>query len=216
MFGSRHVHRCAAVVAAGVGVLAFSAGPAEAGVAITIGGSGRVRPGERLVYRVDFRHAYDPRPSNGIAPGDHVSITLSPPACEAVCVARRLSRGLSVPRRGRMRFRFRFPREYTVCARVVSGTGSACRRVRWQPGDRGILGVTAHGFSRRCPFGACRRSGAKSLVVAAFYPGNVTGSEGASRFAIRWKITWLTFSPVRLPPIPTVDTTAIVSRLPGR
>jgi hypothetical protein len=165
MLGLRHVCRCAAVVAAGAGALAFSAGPAEAGIAVTIGGSGRVRPGERLAYRIDFRHAFDPRRLNGIAPGDHVSITLFPPACEAVCVVRRLSRGLSVPRRGRMRFRFQFPHEYTVCARAVSGTGRACRRVRWQPGDRGILGVTAHGFSMRCPFGACRRSGTKSLIV---------------------------------------------------
>lgn len=53
-------------------------------------------------------------------------------------------------------------------------------------------------------------------TVGASYPGNSTGSEGASRLAIRWKITWLTFSPVRLPSMPTVDTTAIVSRLPGR
>jgi hypothetical protein len=103
---------------------------------------------------------------NGIAPGDHVSITLSPPRCGDFCVVRRLSRNLFVPRRGTMRFRFRFPREYTVCSRASSGAGTACRRVRWQRGDPGILNITVHGFSQRCPFGACRRSGAKGLVVA--------------------------------------------------
>jgi hypothetical protein len=103
---------------------------------------------------------------NGIAPGDHVSITLSPPACGESCVVRRLSRDLFVPRSGTMRFRLRFPREYTVCARVQSGAPTACRRVRWESGDRGILNITVHGFSESCPFGPCRRSGAKSLVVA--------------------------------------------------
>jgi len=138
----------------------------EAGFAIVIRGSGTVHPGERLTYRIDYRHAYDPRSMNGIAPGDHVSITLSPPRCGEFCVIKRLSRNLFVPRRGTMRFRLRFPREYTVCSRVLSGAGTACRRVRWQPGDRGILTITVHGFSERCPFGACRRSGAKGVVVA--------------------------------------------------
>ena len=148
-------------------LLALMVGPAvsEAGLAIVVRGSGTVHPGERLAYRLDFRHAYDPRSMNGIAPGDHVSITLSPPACGAFCVVKRLSRDLFVPRSGTMRFRLRFPREYTVCSRVQSGA-TACRRMRWQPGDRGILNITVHGFSRRCPFGPCRRSGAKSLVVA--------------------------------------------------
>ena len=139
---------------------------AGAGVAIVIDGSGTVHPGQRLTYRIDYRHAYDPRTMNGIAPGDHISITLSPPRCGDFCVARRLSRNLFVPRSGRMRFQFRFPREYTVCFRAQSAAGIACRRVRWRPGDRAILNVTVHGFSGRCPFGACRRSGAKSLSVA--------------------------------------------------
>ena len=165
MSGSRRVARYAALAAACAGLFAFSPAAAEAGLAIDIGGSGRVRPGERLVYRIDFRHAYDPRPLNGIAPGDHVSVTLFPPACEQFCVVKRLSRGVSVPRRGQMHFSFRFPREYTVCSRAASGTGRACRRVRWQSGDRGILGVTVHGFSTRCPFGSCRRSGSKTILV---------------------------------------------------
>jgi hypothetical protein len=164
MLGSRRVPRCAAVVAASAGLFAFSPVAAEAGLAIVIGGSGRVRPGERLVYRIDFRHAYDPRPLNGIAPGDHVSVTLFPPACEQFCVVKRLSRGISVPRNGRMHFSFRFPREYTVCSRA-SGTRRACHRMRWQSGDRGILGITVHGFSKQCPFGSCRRSGSKTIVV---------------------------------------------------
>lgn len=148
-------------------LLALMVGPAvsEAGLAIVVRGSGTVHPGERLAYRLDFRHAYDPRSMNGIAPGDHVSITLSPPRCGEFCVVRRLSRDLFVPRSGTMRFRLRFPREYTVCSRAQSGA-TACRRMRWQPGDRGILNITVHGFSKRCPFGPCRRSGAKSLVVA--------------------------------------------------
>jgi hypothetical protein len=37
--------------------------------------------------------------------------------------------------------------------------------MRWQSGDRGILGITVHGFSKRCPFGSCRRSGSKTIVV---------------------------------------------------
>ena len=162
---SRHMPRCAVLVGVAAGLAAFTPAPAEAGLAIVIGGSGRVSPGERLTYRLNFRHAYDPRSLNGIAPGDHVSITLVPPVCEQFCVVRRLSRGLDVPRRGRMRFRFRFPREYTVCAKATAGPGSACRRVAWQSGDRAILDITVHGFSDRCPLGACRRSGSKRLVV---------------------------------------------------
>jgi hypothetical protein len=165
MLHAREIPRCAAVVAACAGLLGLSAAVAEAGLAVLIEGSGRVRPGERLVYRIDFRHAYDPRPLNGIAPGDHVSITLFPPACGDFCVSRRLSRGVYVPRSGRMHFSFRFPRDYTVCSKAKSGTGTACRRVRWQSGDRGILGVTVHGFSDRCPFETCRRSGSKNIVV---------------------------------------------------
>ena len=137
----------------------------EAGLAIVIRGSGTVHPGERVTYRIDYRHAYDPRPMNGIAPGDHVSITLSPPRCGDACVVRRLSRDLFVPRSGTMRLRLRFPREYTVCSRAVSGSGRACRRIPWRRGDRGILTIIVHGFSERCPFGPCRRSGAKGLVV---------------------------------------------------
>jgi hypothetical protein len=159
------LRRCAAVAAAMAGVSALCPAVVEAGLAVVIGGSGRVRPGERLVYRIDFRHAYDPRAANGIAPGDHVSVTLFPPACGEFCVVRRLSRGVYVPRSGRMRFRFRFPREYTVCSAALSGAGTACRRVRWQSGDRGILTVTVHGFSEECPFGPCARSGTKDLVV---------------------------------------------------
>jgi hypothetical protein len=157
--------RGAAVVAACAGLLAISAPPAEAGLAVVIGGSGRVRPGERLVYRIDFSRGYDPRPLNGIAPGDHVSITLFPPACGQSCVVRRLSRGVFVPRSGSMHFRSRFPREYTVCSRAQSGTGSVCHRVPWQPGDHGTLDVTVHGFSEQCPFGPCRRSGSKIIAV---------------------------------------------------
>jgi hypothetical protein len=165
--GRSHGRRLLRSVAAIGAFLALAVVPAvsEAGLAIVVRGSGTVHPGERLTYRIDFRHAYDPRPMNGIAPGDHVSITLSPPQCGESCVVRRLSRDLFVPRTGTMRFRLRFPREYTVCARVQSGA-TACRRVRWESGDRGILNVTVHGFSTRCPFGPCRRSGAKSLVVA--------------------------------------------------
>ena len=138
----------------------------EAGLAIVIQGSRTVHTGERLTYRVDFRHAYDPRSMNGIAPGDHVSITLSPPRCGEFCIVKRLSRGLFVPRRGTMHFRLRFPREYTVCDRGQSAAATGCRRMPWRSGDRGILNITVHGFSRRCPFGACRRSGAKALIVA--------------------------------------------------
>jgi hypothetical protein len=161
----RHMPRTAALVGVTVGLAALTPAPAEAGLAVTIGGAGRVSPGERLTYRLDFRHTYDPRELNGIAPGDHVSITLVPPVCEQFCVVRRLSRGLAVPRRGKMRFRFRFPREYTVCAKATAGPGSACRHVAWQSGDRAILDITVHGFSDRCPLGPCRRSGSKSLVV---------------------------------------------------
>jgi len=153
-----------AAVGAGLALLIIPA-VAEAGFAIVIRGSGKVHPGQRVAYRIDYRHAYDPRTRNGIAPGDHVSITLSPPRCGDFCVVRRLSRNLFVPRSGMMRFRLRFPREYTVCSRAQSGTGTACRRVRWRPGDRAILNITVHGFSKRCPFGPCRRSGAKGLVV---------------------------------------------------
>ncbi len=157
--------RGGAVVAACAGLLAFLPPPAEAGLGVVIGGAGRVRSGERLVYRIDFSHAYDPRPMNGVAPGDHVSITLFPPACGQFCVVRRLSRGVFVPRSGIMHFRFRFPREYTVCSRARSGAGNACRRVRWKSGDHGTLDVTVHGFSEECPFGTCRRSGSKGIVV---------------------------------------------------
>ena len=155
------------LVAAIGAVLALLIVPAvsEAGFGVVIRGSGTVHPGERLTYRIDYRHAYDPRSRNGIAPGDHVSITLSPPRCGEVCVVRRLSRNLFVPRSGTTRLRLRFPREYTICSQVRSGTPTACRRVRWQPGDRGILNVTVHGFSQRCPFGPCRRTGAKGLIV---------------------------------------------------
>jgi hypothetical protein len=148
-------------------LLALTVVPAvsEAGLAIVVRGSGTVHPGERVTYRIDFRHAYDPRSMNGIAPGDHVSVTLSPPRCGDFCVVRRLSRDLFVPRSGTMRLRVRFPREYTVCSRVQSGAATACRRLRWERGDRGILNITVHGFSTRCPFGTCRRSGAKGLVV---------------------------------------------------
>jgi hypothetical protein len=162
---ARAVRLYALAVAVGAAVCAFSPAPAEAGLAVVIGGSGHVRPGERLVYRLDFRHAYDPRSLNGIAPGDHVGITLFPPVCGDFCVVRRLSRGVFVPRGGRMHFTFRFPREYTVCSAAKSGTGTACRRQPWRSGDRGILDVTVHGFSERCPFGTCRRSGSKSIVV---------------------------------------------------
>jgi hypothetical protein len=155
----------AAVVAAGAAALALWPSPADAGLAVVIGGPGRVRPGERLVYRIDFRHAYDPRPLNGIAPGDHVSITLFPPACGRPCAVRRLSRGVFVPRSGQMHFRFRFPREYTVCVAAQSKPGTACRRERWRRGDTGILTVVVHGFSPRCPSGTCRRSGVRSIVV---------------------------------------------------
>jgi len=148
-------------------LLALTVVPAvsEAGLAIVVRGSGTVHPGERVTYRIDFRHAYDPRSMNGIAPGDHVSVTLSPPGCGDFCVVRRLSRDLFVPRSGTIRLRVRFPREYTVCSRVQSGAATACRRLRWERGDRGILNITVHGFSTRCPFGTCRRSGAKGLVV---------------------------------------------------
>ena len=162
---SRHMPRCAALVGVAAGLAAFSPASADAGLSVAIDGAGRVSPGEQLTYRLDFRHAYDPRPLNGIAPGDHVSITLVPPVCEQFCVVRRLSRGLAVPRRGRMRLRFRFPREYTVCVKAKAGPGSACRRVPWQSGDRGILDITVHGFSDRCPLGPCLRSGSKRLVV---------------------------------------------------
>lgn len=161
-----HAGRLLPPVAAASAFLVLLIVPAvsNAGLAIVIQGSGTVHPGERLTYRIDYRHAYDPRSMNGIAPGDHVSITLSPPRCGEFCVVKRLSRNLFVPRRGTMRFRLRFPREYTVCSRVQSGA-TACHRMRWLPGDRGILNITVHGFSKRCPFGPCRRSGAKSLVV---------------------------------------------------
>jgi hypothetical protein len=163
-----HAGRLLPPVAAASAFLALLIMPAvsEAGLAIVIRGSGTVHPGERLTYRIDYRHAYDPRVMNGIAPGDHVSITLSPPRCGEFCVVRRLSRKLFVPRSGTMRFRVGFPREYTVCSRGQSAAATGCRRIRWQPRDRGILNITVHGFSSRCPFGACRRSGAKSLVVA--------------------------------------------------
>jgi hypothetical protein len=73
------------------------------------------------------------------------------------------------------------------------------------------------GDGSRCPRPSPGQRYHREGRVGASYPGgNSTGSEGASRLAIRWKITWLTFSPVRLPSMPTVDTTAIVSRLPGR
>jgi hypothetical protein len=165
VFHSRDIRRCAAVAAACAGTLALWPSAGEAGLAVVIGGPGRVRPGERLVYSVDFRHAYDPRPLNGIAPGDHVSITLFPPACAQSCVVRRLSRGVFVPRSGRMHFRFRFPREYTVCSAAEYGPGTACRRERWRSSDRGILQVIVHGFSPRCPSGVCRRSGSRNIVV---------------------------------------------------
>ena len=155
---SRHMPRCAALVGVAAGLAAFPPASAEAGLAVVI--DARVRELQRT-----FTHAYDPRALNGIAPGDHVSITLVPPVCEQFCVVRRLSRGLAVPRRGKMRLRFRFPREYTVCAKATTGPGSACRRVPWQSGDRAILDVTVHGFSDRCPRGPCRRSGTKGLVV---------------------------------------------------
>jgi hypothetical protein len=174
---ARDLVRCGAAVAVCAGLLAFSAPTADAGLAVVIEGSGRVRPGERLVYRIDFRHAYDPRSLNGIAPGDHVSVTLFPPDCGQFCVIRRLSRGLVVPRSGTMHFRFRFPREYTVCSEAKSGPGSACRRVRWRPGDHGSLGVTVHGFSKRCPFGRCARSGAKNVVVRS--PSGTLGARSA-------------------------------------
>ena len=74
----------------------------------------------------------------------------------------------------------------------------------------------AGGDGSRCPAAISGAEMPQAGRVGASYPGNATGSEGASRLAIRWKITWLTFSPVRLPSMPTVDTTAIVSRLPGR
>src|SRR3954471_10981172 len=166
--GKSHARRLLPSVAAIGAVLALTVVPAvsEAGLAIVVRGSGTVHSGERLTYRIDYRHAYDPRSRNGIAPGDHVSITLSPPRCGEFCIVRRLSRKLFVPRSGTMRLRLRFPREYTVCARGQSASARGCRRIRWQPGDRGILNVTVHGFSKRCPFGACRRSGAKGLVVA--------------------------------------------------
>ena len=140
-------------------------GASEAGFAIVIRGSGTVHRGEQLTYRIDYRHAYDPRSRNGIAPGDHVSVTLSPPRCGEFCVVKRLSRNLFVPRSGTTRFRLRFPRTYTVCSRGRPGAAEACRHVRWQRGDRGILNVTVHGFSNRCPFGPCRRTGAKGVVV---------------------------------------------------
>ena len=162
---SRHMPRRAVLIGVTVGLAVLTPAPAEAGLAVVIEGAGRVSPGERLTYRLDFRHAYDPRAQNGIAPGDHVSITLVPPVCEQFCVVRRLSRGLEVPRRGRMRFRFRFPPDYTVCAKAATGPGSACRRVPWQSGDRAILDITVHGFSDRCPLGPCRRSGSKGLIV---------------------------------------------------
>jgi hypothetical protein len=155
----------AAVVGAALALL-IAAGPSEAGIAIIIRGSGTVHLGGRVTYLIDYRHAYDPRSRNGIAPGDHVSITLSPPRCGEFCVARRLSRNLFVPRSGTTRFRLRFPREYTVCSRAQAGASTACRRIRWQHGDRGIINVTVHGFSEQCPFGPCRRTGAKSIVVA--------------------------------------------------
>lgn len=164
MSHGRRLRPSLAAVGAGLALLVLPS-VAEAGFAIVIRGSGTVHPGEPVTYRIDYRHAYDPRARNGIAPGDHVSITLSPPRCEDFCVVRRLSRNLVVPRSGTMRFRLRFPREYTVCSRTVSGTGTACRRIRWQRGDRAILNITVHGFSDRCPFGPCRRSGAKGLVV---------------------------------------------------
>src|SRR3954465_15689048 len=96
-----HAGRLLPPVAAASVFLALLIMPAvsEAGLAIVIGGSGTVHPGERLTYRIDFRHAYDPRSMNGIAPGDHVSITLSPPACGQLCVVRRLSRDLRAAKR---------------------------------------------------------------------------------------------------------------------
>jgi hypothetical protein len=162
-----HAGRVLPSVASVGAALALMIVPAvsEAGLAIVIQGTGTVHPGERLTYRIDYRHAYDPRSMNGIAPGDHVSITLSPPRCGEFCVVKRLSRSLSVPRSGTMHFRLDFPREYTVCSRGQSAAATGCRRMRWQPGDRGVLNITVHGFSKRCPFGACRRTGAKSLVV---------------------------------------------------
>jgi hypothetical protein len=165
VFHARENRRYAAAAAACVGLVALWPAASEAGLAVVIGGPGRVRPGERLVYSLDFRHAYDPRPLNGIAPGDHVSITLFPPACGQTCVVKRLSRGVFVPRSGRMHFRFRFPREYTVCSPAQSGPGTACRRQRWQSGDRGVLTVIVHGFSPRCPSRVCRRSGSRNIVV---------------------------------------------------
>jgi len=162
---TRDIRRWAAVAAAGAGLLALGSPAAEAGLAVVIGGSGRVRPGERLVYRIDFRHAYDPRRLNGIAPGDHVSITLFPPACGRPCVVKRLSRGVFVPRSGRMHLRFRFPREYTVCAPAQSRSGTACHREPWRSADRGVIQVVVHGFSPRCPSHVCRRSGSLPVVV---------------------------------------------------
>jgi len=88
---SRHKPRRAALVGVTVGLAVLTPAPAEAGLAVVIDGAGRVSPGERLTYRLDFRHAYDPRAQNGIAPGDHVSVTLVPPVCEQFCVVRRLS-----------------------------------------------------------------------------------------------------------------------------
>ena len=165
MLRARDIRWWAAVAAACAALLALWPSAGRAGLAVTIAGPGRVRPGERLVYRIDFHRAYDPRHRNGIAPGDHVSITLFPPACGQPCVVRRLSRGVFVPRSGRMRFRFRFPREYTVCAAAQSRPGTACHRERWRQGDSGILTVIVHGFSPRCPSGTCRRSGTRNIVV---------------------------------------------------
>jgi hypothetical protein len=162
---ARRIRRCAAVGAACAGPLALWPSAGEAGLAVDIDGPGRVRPGERLVYSIDFRHAYDPRPLNGIAPGDHVSITLFPPACGRPCVTRRLSRAVFVPRTGRLHFRFRWPLEYTVCSPAQSRPGTACHRERWRSGDRGILTVIVHGFSPRCPAGVCRRSGSRHIVL---------------------------------------------------
>ncbi len=154
-----------AAVSAGAALLVVPT-ETEAGIGVVIRGSGTVHVGERLTYRIDYRHAYDPRSRNGIAPGDHVSITLSPPRCDRFCVVKRLSRDLFVPRSGTTRFALRFPRTYTVCSAGRPGAATACRRVRWEHGDRGILNVTVHGFSERCPFGPCRRTGAKGIVVA--------------------------------------------------
>lgn len=80
----------------------------------------------------------------GLTPGFHTRLSLSP-AKGGNCCGIRIGKTRVVPESGRLRFRFRWPRAYYVCA----GAKSCSTRRRWRDRQRAIVSLGAREIDPR-------------------------------------------------------------------